>query len=173
MIARLAVLFLLSLAAATAAEVAPVIAPAKRNEGLERARTALAPRDASAPVDLKDPFYSESFSGALPVPVAGASEGGANAGPSSGAPAAMPATRPVGPRSPADLVEAIAGALRPSGMLVLRGEPVLIFGQKRVKAGDALTITFEGAEHAVVVTAIQPPNFTLRLNQAEFTRPIK
>jgi len=169
MIARLAVLFLFSLAALTAAEVAPVIAPAKRAEGLARARQALAPRDASASEKLKDPFYSESFTGAQAAATGGAEGASAAANPS----APAPATRPAGPRPPAELIEAIAHALRPSGVLVLRGEPVLIFGQKRVKAGDSLTITFEGAEHAVVVTAIQPPNFTLRLNQAEFTRPIK
>lgn len=170
MTARLAALLLLPLAISSAAEVAPVIAPAKRTEALARARQALAPRDAAAPAALKDPFYSEAFATAAAMPAAGGADQAATAT-APGAPAA--AARPAGPRTPADLVAAIAGALRPSGMLVLRGEPVLIFGQKRVKAGDSLTITFEGSDYAVVVSAIQPPHFTLRLNQAEFTRPIK
>lgn len=172
MTTRLAALFLSTLTALTAAEVAPVISPAKRTEAIERARQALAPQDASAPETLKDPFYSGSFSATPAAPEAGANEVGSGAAhPSAAAPAAV--ARPAGARQPQELIEAIAHALRPSGVLVLRGEPVLIFGQKRVKAGESLTITFEGAEHAVVVTAIEPPNFTLRLNQAEFTRPIK
>jgi len=49
----------------------------------------------------------------------------------------------------------------------------LVFGQKRVKAGGLLTITFEGNEYTLEIVSIAPPNFTLRLNREEFTRPIK
>lgn len=166
--ARLTALFLAAALPALAADVPPVIAPTKRTEGLEQAKRLLAPRDASAPQDLKDPFNSEAFANA-------AATSGV-AGPAAGP--AAPATggaiaRPAGPRSPRDLVEAIAAGLKPTGSLVLRGEPTLLFGQKRVKAGDSLTITFEGAEYTVVITSIKAPNFTLRLNNEEFTRPIK
>jgi hypothetical protein len=48
-----------------------------------------------------------------------------------------------------------------------------VFGQKRVKAGGFLTITFEGNEYTLEIASIERPNFTLRLNREEFTRPIK
>jgi hypothetical protein len=169
--ARLLALFVASAVAASAADVPAVIAPAARGAGLTRAKTLLAPRDAAASADLKDPFYSEAFATAAANagtanPVPGAATGAAGAKSSTVA-------RPTGPRSARDLIESIAAGLKPSGSLVLRGEPVLLFGQKRVKAGDALTITFEGSEYTVVITAIKAPNFTFRLNNEEFTRPIK
>lgn len=172
---RLLALLVATTVAASAADVPAVIAPAARGAGLTRAKTLLAPREATAPADLKDPFYSEAFAtAAANAGTANPATGGLAAS-SGGGPGAKNAavTRPAGPRSARDLVEAIATGLKPSGSLVLRGEPVLLFGQKRVKAGDALTITFEGTEYTVVITAIKAPNFTFRLNNEEFTRPIK
>lgn len=168
--ARLPALLLLSASVALAASVPPVIAPPKRAESLEQAKAMLAPKDPAAPQNLKDPFHSEVFAGSV------ANSG--TAAPSAGQPAAgnvQPGApgRPAGPRSARDLVAAIAEGMKPTGSLVLRGEPTLLFGQKRVKAGDALTITFEGTEYTVVITAIKAPNFTIRLNNDEFTRPIK
>ncbi len=78
-----------------------------------------------------------------------------------------------GPRSGRDLLQAIGVSLKPSGFFVLGGEPTLVFGQKRVKAGGLLTITFEGSEYTLEIVSINQPNFTLRLNREEFTRPIK
>lgn len=154
------------------ADVSPVIAPTKRDESLRQARAMVAPRDPAAPQGLKDPFNSEAFAaaasaaGAPAAPVAGPASGGASG-------AGTPAARPSGPRSGRDLLAAIAEGLRPSGSFTLRGEPILTFGARRVKVGDALTVTFEGTEYAVVISAIKPPNFTFRLNNEEFTRPIK
>ena len=119
---------------------------------------------------MKDPFYSETFANVaagVVTPGAPALENNP-AGGVAGGPA-----RPAGPRTSRDLLEAIATGIKPSGYLVLRGEPVLLFGQKRVKAGDALTLTFEGAEYTVVVTSIKAPNFSIRLNNDEFTRSIR
>jgi hypothetical protein len=165
-------LLALPAAVATAADVSPVIVPTKRDESLRQARAMLAPREAGAPQGLKDPFNSEAFlaaanaAGAPAAPAAGPAAGGTTA-------AGVPAARPAGPRSGRDLLAALAEGLRPSGSFTLRGEPILTFGARRVKVGDALTVTFEGAEYAVVISAIKPPNFTFRLNNEEFTRPIK
>jgi len=82
-------------------------------------------------------------------------------------------TVPTGPRSSRELLQAIGASLKPSGSLILSGEPTLVFGQKRVKAGGFLTITFEGNEYTLEIVSIDRPNFTLRLNREEFTRPIK
>jgi ribosomal 50S subunit-recycling heat shock protein len=79
----------------------------------------------------------------------------------------------VSPKTDRDIVRAIASSLKPTGNFILAGQPTLVFGQKRVKAGSLLTITFEGTEYTLEITAIERTSFTLRLNREEFTRPIK
>lgn len=154
---------------ASAADVAPVIAPPKRAESLATVKALLAPRDAAAPADLVDPFHSEAFVNAAAS--AGISAFSGPAGPS--APGGSTSGR-TGARTPRDLLTAISDALRPGGFIVLpNGQTSLAFGQKRVKAGGTLTITFEGAEYTLEVVAIDRANFTLRLNNEEYTRPIK
>lgn len=141
-----------------AADASDISTPAKRAETLERSKRLLAARP--APVVTTDPFHSEAFAeftGAVvrqPVDT-----GGRN--------------NPVSARSAQDLLQAIAANLKPSGNFVINGEHTLVFGQKRVKAGGILTITFEGTEYNLEVSAIESNNFTLRLNREEFTRPIK
>jgi hypothetical protein len=168
---RLSVSLVLATAtAALAADVAPVVTPPKRAESLAAAQKLLTPRDAAAPATLADPFHSEAFAAAAAASgtaIAG-SPGAVAGGPAGGGPAA----RPAGPRSTRDLLQSIGDALRPSGFIVMGGEASLSFGQKRVKAGGTLTITFEGAEYTLEVTAIDRTNFTLRLNNEEYTRPV-
>jgi len=141
------------------AEGSDIISPAKRVEMLGRAKQLLAVPERVA--STNDPFHSQAFaeaSGAVArVPVV-ADPAGAHA---------------AGPRSAQDLLQAIAANLKPSGNFVVNGQHTLVFGQKRVKAGGTLTITFEGTEYTVEIAAIETNNFTLRLNREEFTRPIK
>lgn len=134
-----------------------VISPVKRQELLDQAKKLLAVRETT--IMAADPFHSEAF-----AEVIGAAK--------------RPAVEPgkpeaAGPRSPRALLEAIAANLKPSGNYILGGQPILAFGQRRVKAGGSLTVTFEGTAYTLEITAITPPNFTLRLNREEFTRPIK
>lgn len=174
-VARLTALLLASALTAAAADVAPVISTTARQTSVDRAKQLLTPKDATPPSPLKDPFYSEAFANiaaGVVVPGSPALENNPAGGPARPA-TPGPAARPAGPRTSRDLLEAIASGMKPSGYLVLRGEPVLLFGQKRVKAGDALTLTFEGAEYTVVVTSIKAPNFSIRLNNDEFTRSIR
>lgn len=169
---RLAAPLTLLAVAAFAADVAPVVAPAKRTESLATAQKLLASRDAAAPATLVDPFHSEAFAAAAAASGAAtaANLGGVSA--NAGAAGSAVGTRPAGPRSTRDLLQAIGDALKPSGFIVMGGQPSLSFGQKRVKPGGTLTITFEGAEYTVEVTAIDRTNFTLRLNNEEYTRPV-
>lgn len=137
------------------AQVESVVAVAKRQEVLVQAKDLLSEK---APVPAaKNPFNPEGF------------------GESAIESAQGPVTNavPTGPRSPRDLLQAIGNSLKPSGFFVLGGQPTLVFGQKRVKAGGFLTITFEGSEYTLEIVSIDRPNFTLRLNREEFTRPIK
>lgn len=156
---------LLSAGAFTAASVAQVAPPAKRADTLAQAQALLAPRESALPPPATNPFFSEAFAtqaGLIaPAPAAGA-DAAANA-----------AARPAGPRSTRDLLAAIADGLRPSGYIVMGGVPSLSFGQKRVKAGDTLTITFEGSEYTVEIAAIDRTHFTVRLGNETHTRPIR
>ncbi len=125
--------------------------PAKRTETLENAKGLLTEKTPA--ISPKNPFNPEGFGE------------GADTGPITPAVA--------GPRSTRELLQAIGTSMKPSGFFVLGGEPTLVFGQKRVKAGGVLTITFEGNEYTLEIVSITPPHFTLRLNREEFTRPIK
>jgi hypothetical protein len=73
------------------------------------------------------------------------------------------------------ILEAIALRVTPDGTAVLprTGEPVLFFRQKKLKVGDFLTITFDGRDYEVEITAIDRTNFKMRLNRAEITRPVQ
>ena len=71
------------------------------------------------------------------------------------------------------ILEVIAPKVTPTGSVELGGELLLLFGQKRLKVGDHLPIVFEGKPYDLEISGIQSTNFTLRLNGAEITRPIK
>ncbi len=154
------VVLLVGLANTVRAADEDVSNPTKRADALVQSKALLAAKE--VPSGVKDPFHSEAYVEAL-----GAS------GPKSAANPAAPQAAPTGPRSNRDLLQAIATSLKTSGFFVLSGEPTLVFGQKRVKAGGVITIHFEGADYTLEVVSIKSPNFTLRLNREEFTRPIK
>lgn len=144
------------------AEGDTVMSPAKRQDALDKSKKLLAPREIN-PVNI-DPFHPEAF--AEMVAGLGRVAGAVVPAPSDNA-------KPAGPRTDRDLLQAIALNLKPSGYIVLGGQPSLSFGQKRVKPGGFLTITFEGNEYTLEISAIDRTNFTLRLNREEFTRTIK
>jgi hypothetical protein len=72
-----------------------------------------------------------------------------------------------------ELLAAIAAHITPSGTFIFGGVPLLQFGKKYIKRGDHLTVTHEGQDYVLELTAIDDTNFTLRLNREEITRPIK
>ncbi len=78
-----------------------------------------------------------------------------------------------GPTNDFELLEVIAPEINPSGTMVLGGYPLLLFGQKKVKVGDTLPIIYNEKRYSLVISAIEGSNFTLKLGEAEFTRPIK
>lgn len=77
------------------------------------------------------------------------------------------------PNSDSDFLREIASRVQPSGTLILGGEPLLIFGKKRLRVGDRFTVSYEGTDYSLDLVAIDHSTFTLRLNQEEITRPIK
>ena len=137
------------------ADVLPSSRRAKTVEqALVLADRALAP---SLPEDLNSPFYPNNLK-----------------------PKAQPVASPgnavvvqTGPSSNYELLETIAPELTPSGTMVLGGEPLLLFGQKKIRVGGELPIIYEGKRYTLIVSAIETSFFTLRLGEAEYTRPIK
>lgn len=158
---------LILLAAVTSVSGQTVTSPAKRQQAIDRAKAFVAPREISA-VTI-DPFYSQAFTDAAAA--VGRVSNVTTPAASTGGPA-TPAT-PAGPKNDKELLAAIATSLKPSGYIVIGGAPSLSFGQKRVKAGGILTITFEGTQYTLEVVNIDRTTFTLRLNREEYTRNIK
>jgi len=72
-----------------------------------------------------------------------------------------------------ELLAAIAAHITPSGTFSIGGVRRLQFSKKHIKVGDHLTVTHEGQDYILELTAIDATNFTLRLNREEITRPIK
>jgi hypothetical protein len=129
--------------------------PQKRAEVLELARNLLTSKPIQVDVLLvseKNPFNPQ----ALAAAVGEAKE--------SIGPVAM---------TDRDLLIAMAASISPSGSMRLGDTPILLFGQKKFKVGDALTIVFQGVTRELVITSIEPTSFTLRLKNEEITRPIK
>ena len=147
-----------------AAEVPPVPSSAARQAGLDLAKKIISPADSPLPSALVDPFHPAAFAEIV---------AGASASPGGGAVGADSPTAPATVRSNHTVLQAIAAALKPNGFFVIGGHPTLVFGQKKVKAGSFLTITFEGNPYTLEIAAIDNQTFTLRLNREEYTRPIK
>jgi len=72
-----------------------------------------------------------------------------------------------------DILRKLAPQIEPSGYFVIGGEPVLLVNGKRLKVGDAVTLSFEGRVHQVAISSIESNSFTLRLNQQEMRRELK
>jgi hypothetical protein len=71
-----------------------------------------------------------------------------------------------------DILAAIAPHILPSGVMQIGDQPVLLLREKKLKVGDYLTITFEGTDYMIELSAISRSSFTLRLNKEEITQPI-
>jgi hypothetical protein len=72
-----------------------------------------------------------------------------------------------------EVLEKIASTMSPSGMMIFGGRPLLLLGEKKLRVGDNLKRSSDGFDYIVVITAIEPTSFRLRLNHEEITRPIK
>jgi hypothetical protein len=72
-----------------------------------------------------------------------------------------------------DVLVKIASTIAPSGMMMFGGRPLLMLREKKLRVGDSLKLNLDGFDYIVVITAIDPTSFRLRLNREEITRPIK
>lgn len=113
----------------------------------------------SLPTDLKTPFNIAGFDHADTQTDKG-SGGVSN-------------PEPAKPTTDRDILAYIADKVSPSGTFVINGEPILIISKKKYKVGDQITIGFDGRDFDLEITSIQRTTYSLRLNRAEITRPIK
>ena len=132
-----------------------ILPPQKRAATAEFARKLLEPAQPEAAVTtLPNPFNLNLPESATPPPVNNAGPAGAELTGRAG-------------------LEALAAKIVPTGSVEIGGEPILLFGQKKLKVGDRLPIIFEGKPYELEISAIERTSFTLRLNGEEVTRPIQ
>lgn len=153
-------LLLAFLAGTAHAQITP---PVKRRQLVELAtRLAEPPAPAALPETLVNPFNPPAFAQPDPEEMSAIAETpSATVEPTRPAPTAM------------QLLEQISARITPSGTVVLRGEPYLIFGQKRLRVGDQFTVTFGEQDYTLDLVAIDRSTFTLRLGRDTITRSIK
>jgi len=142
------------------AQRSDILPPQRRQPVVEEAEKFLNPPDQVAlDAEINNPFfpnYLKPKDDLLTAPVP------PSEGPTQAAPASV-----------YDLLETIAPQINPTGSVTLGGQPLLLFGQKRVRVGDELPILFEGERYTLIISRIQSSTFTLRLGAAEVTRPIQ
>jgi hypothetical protein len=67
----------------------------------------------------------------------------------------------------------LAAQLNPTGVLVLGDQSLLLFGEKKVKVGEPIRITFDKETYEVELVDLSRTAFTVRLNNEQTTRSIK
>lgn len=155
---------MLSAASSGASDIA---LPAKRRASVELAERLAAPIVLQPlPEGLVHPFNPVAFGQPDPEELRAIAEAQA-------AQAADAAASKAAKASGRELLAQITEAISPSGTLMLGGQPYLIFGSKRLKAGDRLTVTHEEQTHTLELVAIDRTTFTLRLGRDEITKRIK
>jgi hypothetical protein len=77
------------------------------------------------------------------------------------------------PREDRETLELLAAQLSPSGVIVLRGSPLLILSNRQHPAGTRFTVTLQGQEHELLLVEVSRTTYTLRYRAEETTRTIK
>jgi hypothetical protein len=143
------------------AQRSDILPPQRRAPIVEQVQTLVnPPPPAELHAELNNPFFPNSLKPEddfLTAPIPQDTEGPAQ----------------VAPASVYELLETIAPQINPTGAITLGGQPLLLFGQKKIRIGDQLPIIFEGERYTLVISRIETSSFTLRLGAAEVTRPIK
>lgn len=76
-------------------------------------------------------------------------------------------------RTDDELIQELAKAVQPTGMMMLGGEPSLLFTERRQKIGDKVAVQLDGVEYAVEIVSIANNRFRIRYNDKEAERTIK
>lgn len=146
---------------AVSAQGADILPPLRRQEVVDQAKLIITPpAQPELNAELNSPFFPNSLKPKAEEPLAPL--------PDIGTPVVTAA-----PASVYELLGEIAPQINPTGAITLNGQPLLLFGQKRVRIGDELPIIYDGERYTLLISRIESSNFTLRLGAAEVTRPIK
>lgn len=73
----------------------------------------------------------------------------------------------------ADLLARLAAQIPVSGTATLGGEALLLLGQKRLKAGDVVRISFEGKSYELTIAHVGTTSFTVGKDGLTHTRPTR
>jgi hypothetical protein len=149
---------------AFAAPTADLNTPQLRRPAVETAES-LARRLHAAPLptELTNPFNPPAFGQPDPEELRALAAARA---------AAAAANVQAKPATDQDLLKLLAQRIAPSGTMMLGNESLLIFGSKRLRVGDMISVSYEGVDYKLEVAAIEAVTFTLRFNRAEITRRI-
>lgn len=143
------------------AQGADILPPLRRQEVVDQAKLIIdPPAQPEVTAELNSPFFPNSLKPKEEEPLAPVTD--------TSAPVVAAA-----PASVYELLGEIAPQINPTGAITLNGQPLLLFGQKRIRVGDQLPIIYDGENYTLLISRIESSNFTLRLGAAEVTRPIK
>ncbi|HEU5078198.1 MAG TPA: hypothetical protein VFT72_03255 [Opitutaceae bacterium] len=77
------------------------------------------------------------------------------------------------PLSDHELLASLAAQLIPTGVLMMGDQSFLLFGEKKVKVGESIHITFDKDSYDVELVDLSRTAFTIKLNNEQTTRSIK
>lgn len=166
-------------ARAAAKATSDIATPQKRQAVVEIAER-LANRGAVKPLpaDLSSPFNPKNFDKSDPVESRAVVQQNA-AGPSPAGEVPAGGTVPSSPVKPAapstdrETLETLAAQITPSGVIMLRGTPRLIFANRPFEVGTRFTAAYNNQDYELELVSIDRTTFTLRYRGEEITRPIK
>lgn len=155
---RIPVILVAGLAGVSTAEAqrSDILPPARRAATVEKASRLLEQPIVPAVLPtIKNPFAPPDFDRVDPVeaPVA-----------------AGPAQRA---RTAREVLEMIASSVAPTGTMLMRGEPILVFPNGYRRVGDRIAASVDGVQYSVTISGIDRTSYTLRLNNEQISRPIE
>jgi hypothetical protein len=69
-----------------------------------------------------------------------------------------------------ELLSRVAATISVSGTFNMGGQPMLLVGSKKFKIGDSFPVFFEGQSYDLVISAINPTNFSVQYRALTYTR---
>lgn len=149
----------------SAAPASDIISPLVRRESVDLAkRIAQTGTPSAVPADVVNPFNPAAFFQPDPEELR------AMAAAKSAEAAALAKSKPTS--GPA-LLNLICDQISPSGTLELGDEQILVVGQKKLRVGDRVAITYDQQVYELEITGIDRSSFKVRLNRDEITRRIQ
>jgi len=150
-----------------------LVPPDKRRATVELAQLLTRPPEpAPLPTDLGQPFNPPGFDlpdrDERPAPGAAGAPGAGGRGEDGNA-----AARPAPVAGDRETLEGLAARITPGGTFIFGGQPLLIIGGNRLRVGSHFTVSANGQDYDLELTAIDRTTFTLRYHSEEVTRPIK